>query len=99
VPYWWADWNRRKVRRHRLTPEEVEQAREDPDAVPTLAYPGPDGWERDAVVGMTRGGALVVVVWEVRPDDADPDAEPWVVIVTAYKPAPWQIELYRHRGV
>src|SRR5262245_53058812 len=86
MAYWWADWNARKLARHRVTPDEAEEAMEDPEAVPAFAYPGEDGWPREAVVGMTTSGRLLVVVWEMRPDAAAPTAEEWTVVITAFPP-------------
>jgi uncharacterized DUF497 family protein len=94
---WWAGWNVAKLAAHRVTQEEAEQAYDDPDAVPVFAYPGPDGWERAAVLGLTQGGRLLVVVWETRPDADEPDAEPWTVIITAYPPPRWQRDRYWQR--
>jgi uncharacterized DUF497 family protein len=97
MAYWWDAANLRKVAAHEVTPEEAEEVLEDPLAVPVLAYAAADGTPREAVVGMTDAGRLVVVVWETRPDVADPDAEPWTVVVTAYVPTAYQRRQYGRR--
>ena len=101
--FWWDRRNVDHLARHRVRPEEAEQAYNDPLAVPVAAYPGPDGWPREAQVGVTQGGRLLVVVWETRPDagepgGAGPDAEDWAVVVTAYDPAPQQRRRYGQRS-
>jgi uncharacterized DUF497 family protein len=98
VTIWWTPTSRRKVRAHRLTVAGLEAALSDPDRVDVFAYPNPaDGWPREAIAGLT-GRGLLVVVYEVRPDDpGDPDGDQHLVIVTAYRAGPPEREAYRLR--
>jgi uncharacterized DUF497 family protein len=64
VSDWTFEWdagNRRHVARHAVQPAEAEQAYLDPDAV-TLEAMVVAGEVREAVIGMTLQGRLLVVV-------------------------------------
>ncbi len=67
------DWdfaNLDHIARHKVEPDEVEEAVQDPDAVPYPTHRGPQGQARYAVVGATEAGRLLVVILETRGDQA-----------------------------
>jgi uncharacterized DUF497 family protein len=63
----WDDANINHIwRRHHVRPHEAEQAADDPRALPVDATDLDE--RRDAVVGMTVGGLVLVVVFSIRGD-------------------------------
>ncbi|MGI8550011.1 MAG: BrnT family toxin [Dehalococcoidia bacterium] len=51
--------------RHGITPQEVEEAMSDPRRKPTKAYTS-RGERRQAVIGATKSGRLITVVYTMR---------------------------------
>ena len=73
----WDDDNTKHIWRHRVRPHEAEEAIDDLRAVPVDATDLEE--ERDAVLGMTAHGRLLVVVFTVRSE--------WLRVVTARPPS------------
>ena len=63
------DWdfsNLEHIARHKIEPEEAEEAVDDPEAVSYAAHRGPRGQVRFALIGETTTGRLLIVVLEPR---------------------------------
>ncbi|MGI8552277.1 MAG: BrnT family toxin [Dehalococcoidia bacterium] len=61
----WDAGNLNHVIRHRVTPQEVEEAMGDPERRAGAAYLK-EGEVRQAIIGLTRGSRLLVVVFTHR---------------------------------
>jgi len=61
----WDAANRAHIRQHGFTEEEAEAAWLDPNHIPADATGLGSEW-REAIIGMTRGGRLLHVVWTER---------------------------------
>ena len=83
----WDRANQEHVRRHRVQPHEAEEALNDPQALPV------DGTDldeaRDAIIGLTSGGWLLVVVFTFREDQFR--------VITARVPSAREARLYWRR--
>ncbi|GBF07214.1 hypothetical protein DAERI_130044 [Deinococcus aerius] len=66
----WDFANLEHIARHKVEPEEAEEAATDPDAVSQPAHRGPGGQARFAFIGATEAGRLLVVVLEPRGEKA-----------------------------
>ena len=64
----WDPANVEHIARHKVEPEEAEEAVEDPAALPFAAHRGPHGQPRFGVLGATEDGRVLVVVLEERQD-------------------------------
>jgi uncharacterized DUF497 family protein len=62
----WDDANVYHLEPHRVTPDEVEQAFADPDALRIHAHRGPRGERRRGIIGTTEVGRLLTVFYTNR---------------------------------
>lgn len=63
------DWdfaNLEHIARHRVEPEEAEEAVTDPAALETPAHRGPLGQRRYGVIGATEAGRVLAIFYEFR---------------------------------
>lgn len=81
----WDDANVSHIWRHRVRPHEAEEAVNDPAAVPLPASRMGDE-DREALVGMTRAGRLLTIVFTLRGQRPR--------VVTARRPDPREQRLY-----
>jgi len=70
----WDEENRRHIRKHGFTEQDAEEAWLDSSQLPVAATPAEGEW-REAIIGRTRDGRLVHLVWTysgelVRPFEA-----------------------------
>ena len=84
----WDGASRQHIRRHGFTEAEVEEVWLDPNHVPVSAT-GLDGEWREAIIGMTRSGRLLHVVWTER--------EGQIRLFEARKPTRREARLYFRR--
>lgn len=61
----WDVGNLSHIRKRRITPREVEEALTDANQAGAIAY-SPAGERREAIIGMTRSGRLLHVVYTER---------------------------------
>ena len=85
----WDDANRDHLARHRVTPQEAEQAILDPRAI-LLEIEVSGGEERGKAVGMTAQGRILAVVFGLRGEVIRP--------ITAYVPPTRLQRLYFQQG-
>lgn len=63
----WNFGNLDHIARHKVEPEEAEEAVTDPAAIPAKdVHRGPQGQRRTAIIGATEAGRVLLVVFEVR---------------------------------
>lgn len=62
----WDTANIEHLARHKVEPEEAEEAVQDPAALPFAAHRGPLGQPRFGALGATEAGRVLVVVLEER---------------------------------
>jgi uncharacterized protein len=86
----WDSENVRHIAEHRVSPAEAEQAFSDPTNV-TLETSIVDGEEREAIVGMTATGRILVVVVTERAGR--------IRVVTARRATRSEQAYYHRRGV
>jgi uncharacterized DUF497 family protein len=85
----WDEANIAHIARHRVTPDEVEEATADADAVALEASSGPDE-RREGLLTATAAGRILAVVFTERADR--------VRIVTARRATRSEQDLYRGGG-
>ena len=85
----WDDANVDHIARHRVTPEEVEEALDDPNRIDVEA-PNVAGERRRAVVGRTGEGRLLFVAFT--------RVAGWIRAITAYDPDPGDQRRYRRQS-
>jgi len=66
VEFDWNQHNSDHIARHCVSPQEAEDALTDPDRLAVPAYKGSDGEPRWAVVGSTKTGRILSVVFTLR---------------------------------
>ena len=62
----WDPANIDHIARHKIEPEEAQEAVQDPAGLPFAAHRGPQGQPRFGVVGATEAGWVLVVILEER---------------------------------
>lgn len=62
----WDPTNIDHIARHKVEPEEAQEAVQDPAALPFAAHRGPQGQPRFGVLRATEAGWVLVVVLEER---------------------------------
>ncbi|WP_102125629.1 BrnT family toxin [Deinococcus planocerae] len=63
------DWdfaNLEHIARHKVEPEEAEEALRDPAVLETPAHRGPLGQRRYGIIGATEAGRVLVIFYELR---------------------------------
>ena len=86
----WDDANRDHLARHRVTPEEAEQAILDSHAI-LLEIESAGGEERAKAVGMTSRGRVLAAVFALRGET--------IPVITAYAASPrLQVLYFRQQG-
>jgi len=84
----WDETNRRKIRQHRLSPEQVVESLNDPAAVIFEARIV-NGVQRYTQIGALRDGRLLDVVYENYAED--------IRVVTAFRPSADEREFYEEQ--
>ena len=77
IDFDWDAANLSHIARHRVEPEEAEEAATDPAGIPSgNTHRGPQGQRRAGTIGATEDGRVLLVIFEFR--------EHRVRVVTAY---------------
>lgn len=62
----WDIYNIEHIARHKVEPDEVEEAATDPAAIEIAAHRGPLGQPRYGLIGASEMGRILVIFYEYR---------------------------------